>query len=414
MSEGSPHGPTRMPHDSLSSSVAVPTDAPGRDDATSRPLRIAILSTHLRGGGKETFVIHLANTLAALGHMPQVICFDSAGKGRAALRPDVPLVEFGRSGNDPRLVMELARVLQRERVDVVHSNNWGTLVEAVVAAWRRGLPVVHTQHGLEYEVGADRQRRTTGARGVVLRAATRRVHSLVAVSPEVGQMMSAEWNAPVSKVHVITNGVPIPSARPGALARSRGRHALGLTDDEHAVVCVAYLRPVKNFPVLVRAVAATAREARTRLFIIGVGPSEPDIRRVVAECDAADRVTFLGRRTDVPELLPLFDTFALASASEGISISILEAMAAGLPVVATRVGGNPLLVRDGETGMLVPAGDAPALGGALERLARSAELRASMGAAGRDQARTRFSIERMTTDYLRVFASAHAGRHAHV
>ena len=379
----------------------------------ARPLRVAILSTHLRGGGKETFIVHLANTLSAQGHSPCVVCFDRAGKAGHALAPGIPLVELGRSGNDPRLVLELARLLDRTDVDVVHSNNWGTLVESVLATWRRRTPVVHTQHGLEYEVGAARQRRARGARGVVLRAATRRVHSLVAVSPEVGAMMRSEWRVPASKVHVITNGVPVPAAPVDASTREERRRALGLMPEDFAVVCVAYLRPVKNFPVLVRAIASMRSDARARLVIIGVGPAEADIRRVAAECGATDRITFLGRRADVPALLPLFDTFALASESEGISISILEAMAAGLPVVATRVGGNPLLVEDGHTGLLVPAGDPAELAGALLHLARAADIRAGMGMAAIERVRARFSIERMTRDYIDVFEAAREAGAAH-
>ncbi len=374
--------------------------------APARPLRIAILSTHLHGGGKETFIVHLANTLAAMGHAPHVVCFDRAGRLARSLRADVPLVEFRRSGNDPRLLVALSRFLRRARIDVIHSNNWGTLVEAVLAAWRRGTPVVHTQHGLDYETGMSRQTRTQGVRGVVLRAATRRLHSLVAVSPEVGEMLRTEWRVPSARVHVITNGVPVAPVRVDGATRAGRRRALGLSDTDHAIVCVAYLRPVKNFPVLVRAVASLPRELRARLFIVGVGPSEPEIREAVAACDAEDRVTFLGSRTDVTEILPLFDTFALASASEGISISILEAMAAGLPVVATRVGGTPLLVDEDATGLLVPPGDAEALGRALEHLARSADERHRMGTAARERARDRFSIERMTHDYLQVFDAA--------
>ncbi len=405
MSEPHASKTIRMPSSlDVSSSRRVTQDQPGAP-TRSRPLRIAILSTHLRGGGKETFVVHLANTLAAMGHAPRVVCFDAAGKGRSALRDDVPVVEFGRSGNDPRLVLALSRFLRREQVDVVHSNNWGTLVEAVLATWPLGTPVVHTQHGLDYETGASRQRRSHGVRGVVLRAATRRLHSVVAVSPEVGEMLRTEWRIPAARVHVITNGVPMSEVQPDAEARAEQRRRLGLADDDHAIVCVAYLRPVKNFPILVRAVASLPRALRVRLFIVGVGPAEADIRQTVAACDAEDRVTFLGSRLDVPEILPLFDTFALASESEGISISILEAMAAGLPVVTTRVGGNPLLVEDGHTGLLVPAGDVAALSSALERFALSADLRDRMGTAARERGRHRFSIERMTHDYLRVFES---------
>jgi len=370
-------------------------------------MRVAILSTHLRGGGKETFIIHLANALAAMGHLPYVVCFDSAGRSASALRSGVRLIEMGRSGNDPRVVTGLARLLRRERIDVVHSNNWGTLIEAVVAARLAGRPVVHTQHGLGYEGGSERQAHAAGLRGVALRAATRRVHAVVGVSPEVGDMVQREWGLPPGRVRVITNGVPIEASP--TESRLAQRQALGIAADDVAVVSVAYLRPVKNFPVLVRAFGELAHVPRLRLFIIGVGPSEEDIRAEAARCGVADRVTFLGRRTDVPHLLPAFDVFALASASEGISISILEAMAAGLPVVATRVGGNPLLVQEGVTGLLVEAGSASSMAVALDRLARTPDERRSMGEAAANRAAGQFSIERMASDYLEMFEAARAG-----
>jgi glycosyltransferase involved in cell wall biosynthesis len=156
---------------------------------------------------------------------------------------------------------------------------------------------------------------------------------------------------------------------------------------------------------------AAARSAvkRAALVLVGDGPERPGLEAIAAELGVADAVRFAGARSDVPRLLRLFDVFALSSQTEGISVALLEAMAAGLPAVATAVGGNPEVVVEGETGRLVPAGDPARLGEALASLLADPDRRQAWGQAGRARVMEKFTLDRMVRDYEAIYESL-AGR----
>jgi glycosyltransferase involved in cell wall biosynthesis len=163
---------------------------------------------------------------------------------------------------------------------------------------------------------------------------------------------------------------------------------------------VGRLSPEKDFVTLVAAaLIAAGRDPSFRLEIAGDGICMPEVRRIVSESSLDGVVRFLGQVSDIPSLLSRASAFTLASLTEGVSLTILEAMAAGLPVVATRVGGNPEVVADEETGILVPSADPPALATALLRLWQNPELRRAMGAAGRKRAEKYFDVKRMVSRY---------------
>lgn len=368
-------------------------------------IRPALVVNHLKGGGKEQFVVALANQLAERGHAPLVVCFERGGRLGGKLCAEVSLVELGKAGGSSvRTLFRLARTLRAERATLVHSNNWGTLVECVVAGrLAGGLPVVHTQHGLDYERGTER--RPSTVRLATKRLMARGLRALVAVSDEVRTMLVDEWRVAPDRVHVVTNGVAIPDlgARDDA-ARCRARRAIGLPADAFVVGTVGYLRPVKDYPTLVRAFARV-RHSRpeAHLVVVGDGPSRPEIEATIRALGLGGAVHLLGVRGDVPALLPLFDVFALSSLSEGISLAILEAMGWALPVVATRVGGNPQVVAHGCTGLLVPPSDAEAFGDALRRLADEPATAEAFGRAGRGRMVEQFSAARMGSDYERIY-----------
>jgi glycosyltransferase involved in cell wall biosynthesis len=200
----------------------------------------------------------------------------------------------------------------------------------------------------------------------------------------------------------IVPGVPVQVVYPGVRIFSEPHSRRSAT---HPVVgTAARLVPIKGVLDLVRAFAVVRAEvADVRLEIAGSGPERPRLEHEIDVLRLAGAVKFLGWRPDLPQLLPSWDIFALASFDEGFGIAALEAMAAGLPVVATAVGGVPELVSDGNTGFLVPRGDVAALAARLRVLLLDPERRLAMGAAGRARARAEFSIERMVSAVAAVY-----------
>jgi len=177
--------------------------------------------------------------------------------------------------------------------------------------------------------------------------------------------------------------------------------------DTFLVATVARLDPVKHLETLIEAVALVRSNARrVELLVIGDGPERPHLEASAHAAGVADRVRFAGHRSDVRELLPAADVFVNCSTSEGISLTILEAMASRLPVVATRVGGTPEVVIDGVTGLLVPPRAPAAVADALSALSRDPDRRAALGIAGRDRVERSFSIEQMVGQYEQAYLAA--------
>jgi glycosyltransferase involved in cell wall biosynthesis len=210
--------------------------------------------------------------------------------------------------------------------------------------------------------------------------------------------MLAEGFAP-HLVQPLHNGIEI-GPQTTVFARRHARRQLGIDHRSLVVGTVARLDPVKDLPTLIDAFALMRRDrADARLVVIGDGPERQALTDAAARADVAGAVLFTGHRQDVRALLPAFDIFANSSIHEGVSLTILEAMAADIPVVATRAGGNPEVV-DAASGLLVPCRDVAAFAGALAALATDDARRQRMGAAARARVESRFSVERMVGAYL--------------
>jgi glycosyltransferase involved in cell wall biosynthesis len=228
--------------------------------------------------------------------------------------------------------------------------------------------------------------------------------ALVLISASQGRYLHAEegvgrhrWSS-VREV-VIANGIAVGPA-PSRTDRARARLELGLDDDEFVVGMVARLSDEKAHHVLLQAVALLAHpHARARLVLIGGGERRAELERLAHDLGIADRVLFAGVRRDVPDLLSAFDVAALSSAHEAMPLSVIESMAACLPVVATDTGALRDLVVDGETGYLVPVGDVAALADRLAILADDSEVRTRFGVNGRARVLQHFTIEEAARRY---------------
>jgi glycosyltransferase involved in cell wall biosynthesis len=287
------------------------------------------------------------------------------------------------AGLKPALVLRLARLLGRWGIDVVHTHDDRPLIYGALAARLARVPrVIHTQHG---------KNRPLIRREPIYRLAAGLVDRFVCVSDDLARLTNRLHIAP-RKVCRIWNGI------------DADRFAYRGPCADGPAVTVARLNPEKDIANLLRAAALVVQQRpRFQLAIAGDGPSLTELRRHAAALALGAHVHFLGQVQDVPSLLAGASLFVLPSISEGISLTLLEAMARGLPVVATRVGGNCESVVEGQTGLLVPAQDPAALAQAIQRVHADPEIGRRMGLAARHRVEHEFDIRRMVADYEALY-----------
>ncbi len=375
----------------------IETDRDHRDIESPRVLQVVLT---LRPGGTERLVVETATRLADRFAMA-VCCLDDPGAWAPHLTDrGIPVWSLGRRpGFRPGLARAVAALARRHDADVLHCHQYSPFVYGRLASLARGRPrVVFTEHGRLEDAPPSWKRR------LVNPLLGRFPGKMFAVSQDLRRHMLAE-GFPAARVEVIENGID-PGPEPGRDDRGRARAALGLPHDAPVVGTVARLDPVKDLPALVRAIAEVRRTlSDARLVIVGDGPELERILAATHDAGVTDAVTTTGHRDDARELLPAFDVFANVSTSEGISLTILEAMAATCPVVATAVGGTPEVVIDFTTGRLVPARSPAPLAEALVALLHDQDGARRLGIAGRRRVVDHFTIDRMVDRYAAVYRS---------
>jgi glycosyltransferase involved in cell wall biosynthesis len=351
----------------------------------------------LNPGGTERLVVDLVNRLRPEVPMA-VCCLDDEGLwGERLRREGVDVLTLKRSrGFRPALGHLIAQFAAKHQINVIHCHHYSPFVYSAVAKlWQPGLRVIFTEHGRLSDAPPSSKRRMANR---VLSYAPRTV---VAVSADLKRHLVAE-GFPDDRVEVIYNGIDV-GPLPDPAARDRVRRELGIADDALVVGTVARLDPVKDFGTLIRAVAE--RAGRETLLVIGDGPERSRLEALAAELNATTSVRFVGHREDARDLLAACDLYANSSISEGISLTILEAMAAGLPIVATRVGGTPEII-DATCGRLVPARQPAAIAAALAELGADVGLRKALGRAARHRVEERFTLDRMVREYRDAYFEA--------
>ncbi len=348
-------------------------------------------------GGTERLVIEMVRRLHAQMSMA-VCCLDAAGAwaGRVTAL-GVPVHVLGRRpGFDARLPFALAAIARSMRADVLHCHHYSPFVYGRLATLiAGGTRAIYTEHGRLSDAPPSAKRRLANA---LLMAGAPQLFS---VSHDLRAHLLKE-GVP-SRMRVIWNGID-PGQPPTAAARAAARVALGVADEDCVVGTVARLDLVKDLGTLVAAVAEAGQvNPRVRLFVVGDGPERSALERAVQAHGATGRVQFLGHRDDARAIIAGMDVFANSSTSEGISLTLLEAMAAALPVVATRVGGTPEVVVDGETGRLTPARSAEGLAAALLDVAGDPARARTWGCAGRQRLLRHFTIDEMVRRYAAVY-----------
>lgn len=365
-------------------------------------------------GGLENVIVQLINRLPPAHFEHVVLALTTVSEFRQrVVRPDVRFIALHKPpGHAVPLYPQLYRLLRELRPHVLHTCNLAAL-EVVPLAWLARVPLrVHAEHGWDVHDPQGRNPRYRRLR----RLYRPFVSHYVAVSRDLNDYLGRAVGVPARRRHLIANGVDTDTFAP---ARGVLRAAPGCPFEpgRHWLVgTVGRLQTVKNQPLLARAFVRTlqdnpAMREAARLVIVGEGPLRAEVERVLADAGMSDLAWLPGARADVAEVLRSLHLFVLPSQTEGTSCTLQEAMASGLPVVATAVGGTPDLVQEGVTGHLVPPDDEQALADAIARSFRDPDTAALQGQAAREYALRRFAVDTMVVQYQQLFDSR-AGRTA--
>ncbi len=367
-------------------------------------MRLAQITPHLSSGGVEQ---RIARVLGGLDRSEHELTWIGLGEkndalvGRAGEGVEVfSTPKSRRHGIDRGLILRIARILRRRRIEIVHVHNWSTSLYGIAAARLAGVErVIYGVGGREQPEGASVRQRA------VMRVLAPYVDRFTTVCDFLAEEMATEWNVPRERVEVIRTGIDVDRFdRP--TMREASRRRLGLPADAVVFGALTVLRPVKRIEDLIAA-AGRAADEDPRVHVVLIGDLFTDSTETILgwaqRAGLDDRIRLPGRVEDPENLLAAIDVYVNCSEFEGASNAIMEAMAAARPVVATRVGGTPELVEEGDSALLVAPRDVTGLAGAFSRLAADRDLRARMGDQGRRAAEARFGLDRMVAGYRALY-----------
>ena len=354
-------------------------------------------------GGAERMLIDLAEHVrpqwrAMIGVM-------KAGWLRShAMTAGIPCVMLeGHGLGDLGVLESLVEAVETHEIAVIHAHEFYMSVIGALLSWVTGVPLVVTVHGKSYY--PDKRRRRVACRLMAATAAT-----VVTVSDDLYRFFCYTTGTAPSRVRVIYNGIDVQGASPAGESHAALRAAAGIPRGARVIGAVGSLYRVKGHLDLIRATPAIlAHHPTSHVVILGRGPLHDALAGEAEALGVRDRIHLLGHRDDVKEWFGAMDAFVMPSLSEGLPLSLLEAMAAGLPSVITRVGGMPEVVRDGETGLIVSPGDVAALADRIAFLLGDAGLAVKIGSAARDRVLDQFTVDRMAADYRDLYDQAIGG-----
>jgi glycosyltransferase involved in cell wall biosynthesis len=357
----------------------------------SRPLRIGFVLHVMNVAGAEVLVRELIRR-AGPRIVPSVFCLEDIGRmGREMREEGIDIVHFDRrDGVDWGVVRRMAKCFRERELDIVHAHQYTPFYYSALARLlsRRRPKLILTEHGRHYPDIVSRKRRTAN------RLLFRRLADAVTACCEFSAAgLSVNDGFPRNRIEIIENGVEVDRYGPREPTQSR------------TILHVARHHPVKDQATLLRGFALAAPDLPgASLQMAGDGPLRGELESLARELGIADRVKFLGVRSDIPDLMRAADVFALTSSSEAASLTLMEAMASGLPAVVTDVGGNGEIVRHEREGLLFPRGDAVACAAAFKRLLADPDFARQLGDAGRIRARDRYRLDRTVEEYFKLYA----------
>lgn len=355
-------------------------------------MNVCHVSNSLKTGGLERVLAGLATHTDLNECNLTFVALNEEGRFADEIRKTGAVVQTIGSPNRWHMVHQLKKFFCEHRFDIVHTHNIYPHIYGTLAARLAGVPsVINTRHG---------QRSGHGWKSKILfRLASYWADRIVAVSDDAANLCTDEDGIAKKKVVRIWNGIDTTDFA------FRGSSGMPIA------VCVARLAPEKDLGNLIRAIAIAIQSTpNLKLRIIGDGGLRSKLEKLAIEEKILHAVEFLGERSNVPELLADCGFYVSSSLSEGISLTILEAMAVGLPVIATHVGGNPEIVIESETGMLVPVASPPSLAKAMVEMCNRSIDWERMGRAGRDRVTEFFDVRTMASNYVALYRTLHGER----
>jgi sugar transferase (PEP-CTERM/EpsH1 system associated) len=299
---------------------------------------------------------------------------------------------------DSKLFRELYSILREKKIDIIHSHNGCSSYAALAGRLARVKGIIHTDHG---RLVPDRK-----AAIIEDRVSALMIDRFVGVSQELTEYLATTVKVSRKKLMTIINGVDINKFKPLIhVERNVLRRKLGFTESDKIIGTVCRLDPIKNLNFLISCIPAiTESVSETRLVIVGDGSIRESLITYVKTLGLGSRIVFLGQKEEIEKILPIFDIYACTSLSEGTSMTILEAMSCGLPIVASAVGGNVRLV-DGSNGIVFPLNDAASFTEAVASLLSEPAVRSKKGRRSREKVEGDFSVERMVRQYEELYIS---------
>jgi len=367
----------------------------------NRAKRILFLTLEMDFGGLQRVVNQIVRRMDRKRFEPFLCCLDRGGVFSDDLQ-DLgikPYVLERRPGPfDARLFLRLLRILNQQKIDVIHSQNGCSSYAALAGRLARVKGIVHTDHG----------RLVPDKKSAMLedRFSSCLIDRYVAVSEELASYLAGEMGVSRRKLTTILNGVDSDRFKP-ACKDEKGsiKTQLGFEEQDRIIGTVCRLDPIKNLEFMISSMPLVFKNVPSaKLLIVGDGPSRRKLEETAVDAGVAKDVVFTGNRDDVEKVMPAFDLYACTSLSEGTSMTILEAMACGLPIVASAVGGNRSLVEKG-IGALFPPGDVEAFVKAATGLLLDSEASAACSAGSRERVLASYTVDRMVERYEALYES---------
>jgi len=362
-------------------------------------IRIAHIVSTFDIGGLENGIINLINTMdhSEFDHSLYVLSGDAQAKDRFNRAIPVHTLHK-RDGNDPKTIFRLLKHYREYKPDIVRTYGWGSWLEGLISSKLYGNnSIIHSEHGyIAEQLGGIPSRRR-----IAQKLAARFTDHIISVSEAISQTLINEVGIPSNKINTIINGVDTNRFTPGI------NHDLrqSLSIDENSIILgtVARLDPIKDIASVIQALPELSN---IEYIIAGDGPEQSRLEQLAQELKVAKRVHFLGKRSDIPDLMKIFDIFIIPSIKEGTSNTLLEAMATACPVIATHTGGTPDIIAHNETGILIPPQSPESTISAVTEMSSNPNRRLALGKQARKHIVDKWSLDLMVEKYESLYHHA--------
>jgi len=351
-------------------------------------------------GGLQNGIVNLVNNMDTSKFENIICCLTQGGDFEKRLNKNIKVSKmFKKPGNDYQLYIKLIEYLKEIKPTIVHTRNWAGM-DGIIAAKIAGVPIiVHGEHGFEITDLISQNKKRKFIRKLVL---STMVDKIVTVSKNLKNRLINEIKIKPEKIIHIPNGVD--TNKFNIYRKEFTRKKFGFKKEDFIIGIVARLDSIKNHKTLFFAFKEIVKNyPQVKLIIVGDGPLREELKEKSYQLGIKNKVIFMGERDNVPEILKTFDIFVLPSLNEGMSNTILEAMATGIPVIASNVGGNPELVIDGETGFLFPTNDVESLVQKIKTYILYPELEQKHGYNARKRVEEKFSLDQMVRRYEELY-----------